>query len=100
MKIQPPAGPPAGPSLEELQPGAKPDAAPGAKFADKLQSAAKPEAAGAAEKAGVASSPTMTAHLEAISRDLAAGRIETREQAIHGLVERVLDAKFGGKLPP
>lgn len=96
MKIQPPGGPPPGLSpAEAVTPGAKPDSAPGAGFAQKLRETAGPGAPAAPQ----AVSGAMAAHLEAVSRDIAAGRIQTREQAIERLVDRVLDARFGHVLP-
>jgi hypothetical protein len=104
MKIPPPGGAPPGIPPEGVKPGARPDAAPGTTFAEKLEKAQAPDKVAAAEAArasGVqAPAQTMAAHLEAVSREMAAGRIETREQAIGRLVERLLDARFGGALPP
>lgn len=115
MKIEPPVGPPPGPRPEELAPGAKKDA-PGVSFAEKLAHAAPAptptappmmaatrasEAAGAAVQGGPPSAAaTMSNHLDEIGRELQTGKLQTREQAVGRLVECVLDAKFGGKVPP
>lgn len=102
MKIQPPGGPPPGPPPDTLGPSAKTEGAPGSGFAAKLEKAGKPEGAEAAQAAQAArpAEAPMAVHLEAVSREMAAGRIQTRDQAIWVLVDRVLDARFEGRLPP
>jgi hypothetical protein len=85
--------------------GGAPAGAPsGASFSKKLENVQGAEKTAAAEATrssatGAVSSP-MTAHLEAISREIAAGKIHNREEAVQSLVDRVLDSKFGGKVPP
>jgi hypothetical protein len=105
MKIQPPGGaPPGPPPLEEVKPGLKAQEAPGVGFSEKLEKLQGAEKTAASEAAGAAgpqaAQGTMAAHLEAVSREMEAGRIQTREQAVERLVDRLVDSKFGGKLPP
>jgi hypothetical protein len=107
MKVQPPAGPPPGTKPDELGPAAKTKDAAGPSFAQKAADVAQVGAVQAAEATPNAAAPrpasvagaSMADHIDAIAREMRAGRIETREQAVGAIVERVLDAKFGGRLP-
>lgn len=103
MKIQPPVGPPPGTQVEDLAPGAKSKEASGPSFANKLREAGGVDPAAstqAAQSATAAQKTGMAAHLEAIAAELKTGAISTRDQAVGKIVDRVLDEKFGGKLPP
>jgi hypothetical protein len=105
MKIQPPGGaPPGPPPLEEATPGTKLQESAGVGFSEKLEKlqgaekAATPEAAKATS--AQAAQGLLAAHLEAVSREMAAGRIQTHAQAVERLVQCLIESKFGAVLAP
>ena len=103
MKIQPPAGTPPGTQVDDLAPGAKTKEASGPSFANKLREAGGADPTSATHAAQSTAGPArtgMAAHLDAVAHELKTGAIGTRDEAVSRIVDRVLDEKFGGKLPP